>query len=283
MYDNFAFEKRDSQVAGYTFKCESPEYVMCIIHGIGEHAGRYNRMADALAKHGIAVVSMDLRGHGISSGVRGDTAPRTEVLKDIDALIEYAQEKYPGLPLILYGHSMGGNICLDYKLRGSKNHIPCKYIVSAPWLELVRKIPAPLYRCVKTLAKVAPKMAISSACPEEHLGNPDFVKPYSEDPMVHSKITLRCAVDSFDIGKKIAEGRHENNHRADDKPFLLMHGSADKICAVEGARKVAEQMSGNDKAVYIEWPGYYHEIHNGSPAETGDKVIDKIAEFITEK
>ena len=98
MYENFSFEKRDRAVAGYHYPCENARYVMCLIHGIGEHAGRYKRMAGRLSEHGIAIVSMDLRGHGISRGVRGDTAPRKEVLADVDALIEYAQGFYPGLP-----------------------------------------------------------------------------------------------------------------------------------------------------------------------------------------
>ena len=59
-----------------------------------------------------------LRGHGRSQGVRGACAPRKEVLKDIDALIEYAQAFYPGVPIVMYGHSMGGNITLDYRARG---------------------------------------------------------------------------------------------------------------------------------------------------------------------
>lgn len=67
-----------------------------LIHGIGEHAGRFSRVADYFNHAGIAVVSMDLRGHGRSQGVRGACAPRAEVLRDIDALIEYAQAFYPG-------------------------------------------------------------------------------------------------------------------------------------------------------------------------------------------
>ena len=100
-------------------------------------------MARILAEKGIAIVSMDLRGHGISSGVRGDTAPRREVLADVDALIMRAKTLYPGLPITLYGHSMGGNIGLDYMMRGSKNYIPAKYIISAPWIKLVMSVPGP--------------------------------------------------------------------------------------------------------------------------------------------
>ena len=280
MYENFAFEKRGRAVTGYHFPCENASHVMCLIHGIGEHAGRYRRMAEKLGDKGIAVVSMDLRGHGISSGVRGDTAPRKEVLADVDAMIEYAQEFYPGVPLVLYGHSMGGNICLNYRAAGRKNDVPQKYIVSAPWVKLVREIPKPLYVCVKAASKVMPKKTITSSFPEEDLGNPEYVRPYHDDPLVHDKISLRCAVDCFDFGRAVAAGTNEDNHGAQGKPFLLMHGSEDRICDIEGSRAVAGQFSGTEGFTYIEWPGYCHEIHNGGHESTGDQVIAKIIEFI---
>lgn len=282
MYENFAFETRERAVTGYHFPCENPKKVMCIIHGIGEHMGRYQRMADKLGEQGIAVVGMDLRGHGISSGVRGDTAPREEILKDIDAMLGYAAGFYPDVPMILYGHSMGGNLCLDYRARGAKNETPEKYIVSAPWVKLVADFPKPVVSVLKGLAKMMPRMTISQKIDETTLGNLDYVRPYAEDPLVHNKISLQCAAQCFTIGNNIYDGTHEDSHRADSKPFLLMHGDADAICAVEGARRVAEYMCGNENFTYIELPGYYHEIHNGGPDATGDAVIEKIAEFVLE-
>ena len=280
MYDNFAFETRDKAVVGYHFPCENATKVMCIIHGIGEHMGRYQRMADRLNAKGIAVIGMDLRGHGISTGVRGDTAPREEVLKDIDAMLDYAAKFYPGLPITLFGHSMGGNLCLDYRARGTKNNVPEKYIVSAPWVKLVADFPKPVVAMVRGLAKAFPKMTISQKIDESTLGNLEYVRPYAADPLVHNKISMGCAAQCFTIGNRIYDGTHEDTHRADGKPFLLMHGDADAICAVEGARKVAEHMQGETNFTYIELPGYYHEIHNGGPNATGDEVIEKYAEFI---
>lgn len=280
MYENFAFTERNKAVTGYRFACENPSHVMCLVHGIGEHAGRYSRMAEDLAKKGIAVVSMDLRGHGISQGVRGDTAPRKEVLADIDALIERGRQFYPGLPLTLFGHSMGGNLVLDYMARGEKNNLPDKYIVSAPWIKLVMSVPKPLIPAVRVAAKIMPKMTISQNIDENVLGNPNFVRPYNKDPLVHSRVSLRCAVDGFDIGNAIFDGKLENNGRAYGKPFLLMHGDADKICDIAGSRKVAERLTGTEGFTYIEWRGYCHEIHNGGPEHTGDEVIERIGQFI---
>ena len=127
MYQLFDFEKRDNFVQGYHFPCAAPSHVVCLIHGIGEYAGRFQRVAEYFNRAGIAVVSMDLRGHGRSEGKRGHCAPREEILKDIDSLIEYGKEFYPGLPIILYGHSMGGNIVLDYRARGTYNEKPVSY------------------------------------------------------------------------------------------------------------------------------------------------------------
>lgn len=73
----------------------------------------------------MAVLALDLRGHGDSVEKKGHCAPRREVLEDVSSLLEYAAEKYPGRKIVLYGHSMGGNITLDYRARGRLNHMPC--------------------------------------------------------------------------------------------------------------------------------------------------------------
>lgn len=280
MYQLFNFETRNNEVVGYHFPCENPNHVVCIIHGIGEYAGRYDRMAGYFKEAGIAALSMDLRGHGKSTGKLGHAAPRNEVFKDIDALLDYAEKMYPGVPVILYGHSMGGNLVLDYRARGGKNDVPEKYVVSAPWVELVRQVSGALLTVVKLCSKIMPTFAISSGCPEQFLGNLKMVLPYKGDPLVHDRVTMLCAYECFSIGNELAAGIHENNGRAEGKPFLLMHGTDDRICAIEGTRKVAKQYEGKPNFTYIEWPGYYHEIHNGGPEATGEEVIGTIVDFV---
>ncbi|MEG1067156.1 MAG: alpha/beta hydrolase [Anaerovoracaceae bacterium] len=279
MFINFELNGQ-STIIGYDFPCENPNHVLCIIHGIGEHAGRYERMAKYLKEEGIACVAMDLPGHGKSAGTRGHAAPRNEVLKAADELIEYAQKEYEGVPIVFYGHSMGGNIALDYKARGSHNEVPVAYIVSAPWIELIRKVSKPLYFVMKMCSKIVPRMQISSGCHEEDLGNLDSVRPYKENPLVHDKITMLCAYEGFSIGKAIAEGTNETNGKAEQKPFLLMHGTGDKICSIEGTRKLAKRLKNAPYFTYVEWEGYYHEIHNGGPEATGEDVMEKILQFI---
>lgn len=280
MYLNFRYEKFPGKLTGYLWDVPGAKRVMCVIHGIGEYAGRYDRMAGILNSAGIAVVGTDLPGHGLSYGKRGDAAPRAEVFGAVEAMMEWAAHKYPDAEMTLYGHSMGGNICLDYRRRGRLNGMPCKYIVSAPWLILVRSYSGFAYSMVKLAARIAPLASVSSSCSPEDLGNMELVSSYATDELVHDRISLRCAVDCFDTGKVLCAGAAPGDAEVDGKPFLLMHGSEDRICSIEGSRRVAAQYAGRPDFTFIEWPGYYHEIHNGGPEADGSMVIATIRDFI---
>lgn len=281
MYQTYTLrETKDGRIEGYHWPLESPEKVICIVHGIGEFGGRYDRVATKFNEAGFAVLSMDLRGHGNSLGKPGQCGPREEVLDDVSALLTYARMTYPDVPIILYGHSMGGNITLDYRCRGGLNDVPAGYLISAPWLRLVRPIPEPAYWVVKLLAKIAPKFTVGSAVDEAALGNPESVLPYMENPMVHNRISARCAVDGFEIGRMLHKGTLEDNGKAADIPIMIMHGGDDMICDVRATRDLAHRlMREGAPAEYIEWPGLYHEIHNGGPDSTGDEVIERMIEY----
>lgn len=281
MYQEFIVPGRDIEVKGYHFGVENPNHVVVVVHGIGEHAGRYKRVASYFNEKGVALIAMDLRGHGKTPGVRGDASTRNDIFGDIDALIEYAKSTYPGVPVIVYGHSMGGGIVSDYRARGNTNGTVQGFIISAPWLLLVNSFPDAAVKAIGAVSKLLPKLKISSACDENDLGNPEFVRPYKDDPLVHPYITLRTAYQCFSIGKAIAEGTNEKNENEGKVPTLLMHGSLDKICDVNGSRKLAELNKDNPLFTYVEWEGYYHEIHNGGPnGETGEEPISRALEFI---
>ncbi len=284
MYDTFVLRNLDNGIIqGYSWHVNDPEKVLCIVHGIGEYGGRFDRVAERFRTENTAVCSLDLRGHGDSVGKKGHCAPRNEVLDDVSALLEYARGRYPGKDIVLYGHSMGGNIVLDYRARGDLNDRPCAYIISAPWIRLVRPVPKPLYGVMKALARIAPSLTVSSDVDEAALGHPDSVKPYKENPMVHNRISAQCAVEGFEIGLALEDGSCEDNMRAAKLPILLMHGSADKICSVEGSRRIAARLKARgDDIEYIEWEGLFHEIHNGNASSNGDEVISRMVEWVRE-
>lgn len=284
MYDKFILrDLEDGIIRGYSWHLEKPDKVICIVHGIGEYGGRFDRVAEAFREKNMAVCALDLRGHGESLGRRGDCAPRSSVLDDVSALLRYAEEKYPGTPLVLYGHSMGGNIVLDYRARGEMNDHPAGYIISAPWVRLVRPVPALLYKAVKLLSRIAPSFTIGSDINEANLGNPEKVRPFKDNPMVHNRISALCAVDGFDKGIGFEDGTAEDNRRAAKIPTLLMHGSEDRICDVNGSRRIAERLQAQgDDLTYIEWDGLFHEIHNGNETSTGDEVIAEMLRWAQE-
>jgi alpha-beta hydrolase superfamily lysophospholipase len=277
MYRNFDL-KSDVKLVGYEWKCESSEYVVCLVHGIGEHAGRYDRIGETFKESGISMVGMDLRGHGLSAGTRGHTSPRSSVLGDIDRLMEYIQNEYPHVPIFFYGHSMGGNITLDYRKRGKHRSVPAGYIVTSPWLVLRRKIPKPLYLFAQGMSKIKPDFRMKAEIRPEQLGNPEVISKQENKHLVHDYITVKTSLDGLETADLLMNDRLEKQGDEPLKPMLLMHGGADMICDPEGSRILARIEK--DRCRFIEWPGLYHEIHNGGPTTDGTEVIRAISDWI---
>ena len=263
---------------GYQWNTQNPRAVLCLIHGICEHAGRYDRMAQMFTQSGLAVIGMDLRGHGCSSGRRGHCAPRNEVLKDIDQLLRYADCQYPGLPIVLYGHSLGGNIVLDYRVRGMLSGSPAAYIISGPWLGLVRKVPKHVRLILKAAHKVKPDFAINANLRPAHLGNPKMIMGDGRKALFHNSITVQTALEAYKIGRALEKGSHKGNNGGVEKPMLLMHGEFDSVCSIESTRAFASLQG--DSCTYIEWPGYFHELHNGNLQKDGTEVIQTMIDWI---
>ena len=166
-------------------------------------------------------------------------------------------------------------------LGGHTGYMPVKYLISAPWVRLCKPVTGPLYGIVKLMSKIAPSATIGSDVDEELLGNPESVQPYSTNPMVHNKISFLCAIEGFETGKALEDGTLEDNGKATDIPTMIMHGTDDGICNIEGTRKVYENLKRKGCNVQmIEWPEFLHEIHNGNKVSKGDEVIDSMIQFI---
>lgn len=279
MYDTFELKRLSEgrRITGYHWRAAQPAGVVVLIHGVGEYAAAHGEVAEQLLAAGYAVVSMDLRGHGRSFGVRGHCAPRAEILKDIDELVEYAKIVYPGVPPVMYGHSMGGNLVLDYKGRGKYNGEMAAYIITSPWLLLVKRYSRPAVLSIRAAAKAAPKKKILSIVEE---GSGRFKKhaPRHQDPLLHDWITLQTVAEGFTIGRAIAEGSFENNGRADGTPMLVMHGTEDTLCDIEGSRLLAAHEGA--ACTLVEWEGLPHQLRFGNEKISADTVIGKMTEFL---
>ena len=231
-----------------------PKAVLIIVHGLGEHGGRYPHVVEHLVPHGYAIYAMDLRGHGRSGEQRGHINSYDEIRSDLMTSIEIVQKKEAGKPLFLMGHSIGGLIVLDYVL-----HYPDGLkgvIASAPTLMQTGVSPA-LMMIARILSKLAPRLSLKTGLDASAISrNPAVVEAYRSDPLVHSKGTPRMGAE---IQTVMA---WTNAHLAELKlPLLTLQGEADRLVPLDATRILYEQAASTDKQ-RITYPDGYHEPHN---------------------
>ena len=120
---------------------DKPKAVISMVHGLGEHIGRYDHVARWFNQNQVAVVGHDHQGFGKSGGRRGHVSRLDSVLDDIDLALAEARNRYPDVPQFLYGHSLGGNLILNYTLR--RKPVLTGVIATGPWIRLAFPAPAP--------------------------------------------------------------------------------------------------------------------------------------------
>jgi len=231
-----------------------PKASICLVHGHGEHIGRYEHVAAALTEKGYVMLGFDLRGHGRSAGPRGHTPSYEALMDDITAFFGQIEGRYPDLPRFLYGHSLGGNLVLNYALR--RKPALRGVIATGSWLKLAFESPASKVSLGKMMNNILPSFTQSSGLETAALSHdPAVVEAYENDPLVHDKISTRLFVSTYDSGLWAL------GHAAEfPLPLLLMHGTADRLTSAEASRQFAE--AGGKQVTLKLWEGWYHEIHN---------------------
>jgi len=231
-----------------------PRGVVCLVHGLGEHSGRYTHLAAFLNRAGYALLAFDLRGHGKSEGQRG-YAPSYEVLlDDIANFLAEAAERYPDRPRFLYGHSLGGTLVIEYAL--CRRPQLAGVIATGPLLRTAFEPPAWKLTLAKIMRSAWPTLALSNELDRQALSrDPEVVRAYNDDPLVHDRLSARLGMDMLQSGLWALE------HAAEfPLPLLLMHGGADRLTSAQASREFAAQ-AGEVCTLKI-WDGFYHEIHN---------------------
>jgi len=227
--------------------------VVVLAHGLGEHIQRYEHVANAFDQREFALMGFDQQGHGKSEGKRGVIAGNDSLIRDLNAAVRLAKTMAPDKPVFLYGHSMGALEALYYGLKAQES--VDGIIATSPALD-----PGTMSKAQKTLVKflkpVLPNLAVDNGLDVEALSrDPEVVKRYRQDPLVHPKASVTLAAFMQEGAEYV-----RSNAGAWDMPLYLAHGSADAICPVEGSRQFAKKTSG--KVTYQEWEGLYHETHN---------------------
>lgn len=263
-----SFDGLKMYAKGWTPEKE-PKAVICLIHGLGEHIGRYEHIGAAFVEAGYALLGFDHRGHGRSSGSRGHTPSYDALMDDMASFIQQARERYPGKPCFLYGHSMGGNLVMNFSLRRKPDL--GGVIATDPLLKLAFAPPAIKVALGRFMNNIAPGFTQASGLETKALSrDPKVVDAYINDPLVHDKISARLFLGLLD------GGQYAFDHASEfPLPMLLMHGTADRLTSAEASRQFG---AAAPKFVTTElWEGWFHEIHNELEKE---KVLAKMIAWL---
>ncbi len=236
----------------------TPRANLVVVHGIGEHSGRYANFAAWFVPQGFAVHSFDLRGHGKSPGVKGHVAHWADIRKDVGVFLDYVKQHGTNSPLFLIGHSMGGLIVLDYALHDDVTALK-GVVASGPALGSAEKVPPAQRLLLKMLNPLLPQMQMNNGLDINDLArDPAVIRLYREDPLVHPHITPRLASEMFKTGTICQV--HANEWPA-DLPLLIVHGGADAICPPQASARFFANVAAHNKT-HREYEGYLHEILN---------------------
>jgi len=241
------------------FQCWEPELVpravLLVAHGAGEHSARYQPLAQFMTGYGFAVAALDHHGHGYSEGRPGHVNSFDEYLYDLAIFHRQVAARYAGLPVFLFGHSMGGLITSNYLLHHQKEFLGG--ILSGPAIKTDLQ-PGPMQMLLlRLLALLVPRLGMLKLNADGISRDPEVVRKYIEDPLVfHGKMTARMLRELFAGMSKIQAGAARIT-----LPMLLLHGGADVMTAPEGSRFLYEHIGSSDKTLKI-YPGLYHEILN---------------------
>jgi Lysophospholipase len=242
--------------------------VVVLLHGVGEHCQRYDHVAERFCERGFRVLGYDRRGHGRSDGRQGVIGSVDQLVADFSQVIALARTENPGLPVFLYGHSMGALGVLYYSLR-EKPRVK-GIIATSPPLD-TRTMTKSQKLLVRVLDPILPNLTVPSGLEQAAISRDSTViQAYKEDPLVHDKVSVRLGAYLNSAPDYVLE--HANEWTL---PLYLAHGTADRICPISGSDTFASKVQ--TPITYQRWEGLYHETHNEPEKE---RVIGTMLDWI---
>lgn len=227
-----------------------PWAVVLLVHGLGEHSGRYEHVGRWLTEAGLDVHAYDQRGFGASGGRRAYVDRWSQLHDDLEARLAAARSWSPGLPVVLYGHSLGGLVALGYAL--TDRPAPDRLVLSGPAIDAA--VPATRRLAVKLLGTLAPTLTITSGVGEGVLSrDPSVEERFRDDPLDEQRTTLRFGQEAFAEQERVLR-------RIDrlDRPTLVIHGGDDRYVPAS----VSEVLEANPHVTRRVYSGLRHEVHN---------------------
>ena len=254
----------------------APRGKVLIVHGLGEHSGRYDHVAAQLAADGWAVQAYDQRGHGRSNGRRGGLAAEHSLLDDLGRVVQAAREQTSG-PLVLLGHSLGGLLVGRFVAEGLAER-PASWwrpvdalVMSSPALDLGMNLAQQLLLAVA--APLAPDLALGNGLKPAWVSNdPMVVRAYIDDPLVHDRISPRLVRFMLAAGQQVQEAAPRWT-----LPTLLLYAGADRCVAPRGSAAFAAAAP-SARLRSRRYDGLAHEIFN--EPEQG-RVFSDLSHWLT--
>lgn len=244
-----------------------PTFTLALVHGLGEHIGRYRWFAEQVLTEGGSFAGFDLRGHGLSDGERGHTPSWQQYLDDLDRFLERATTA--GRPLFLMGHSLGGGLALRYALerRRRLNGV----IAASPLLRLAFQPPKWKLSLARSLVKIKPDFSLDRGVKVETLSrDPRVQNEYRMDPLNHERVSAATTLGFFANGEWCLQHATEM-----DTPCLMLHGQSDEVTDWQASDEFARR-AGEIAASHF-YPQCYHELVNEPERE---QVVADLMQWI---
>ena len=245
--------------------------LIVLVHGLGDHSNRYSHLIQFLTDNAVKVCSFDQRGHGRSQGKRGHSPTYQHLLDDIEIILEHSKNLNPGLPVFLYGHSMGGNLVINFALR----HKPkiTGVISASPALRPAFEPPTLKIKAGRILYNILPSITLSNELDLRGVSrDKTVISEYNQDPLVHDRLSARLAVDLLDFGEWALD-----NAAQFPLTLLIMHGTDDRLTCHAASQNFSQSYS---KCRFNSFTGLYHELHN-EPEK--DQVFEVIGKWIDKR
>jgi alpha-beta hydrolase superfamily lysophospholipase len=247
-----------------------PRGVVILSHGFGEHARRYDHVAERFGRDGLLTYALDHRGHGRSGGKRVLVKDISEFTGDFDTLVGIATQEHPGVPRVVLGHSMGGGIVFAY---GVEHPDDCAAMVlSGPAVDAQAAVSSVMIGVAKVVGSLLPGLPVQNLPADAISRDPQVVAAYEADPLVHhGKLPAGIAKALIGVGQTMPQRAASLT-----APLLVVHGGQDKLVPVEGSRRLLESVGPIDAHLKV-YPELYHEVFNEPERAV---VLDDVVSWI---
>ncbi len=249
--------------------------VLIIVHGLGEHRGRYRAVTERLNATSIACFTYDQRGHGESPGSRTTIGDFAEFTNDLLTVVKAISVRYPAWPMFLWGHSLGSIVVLSYVLQ-YPDAIRGGITTGCPLSALPHAV-GTFSNALSKLSALLPEIRVGSRLNSALLSHEERVQSaYQHDPLVTHSVTLELIFEMSRTIKRLKRNAHEIQ-----TPWLAIHGSEDEIAPPKGSRFLIDALGSSDKKLEIV-ENARHEIHN-EKTEQREIFLRLISDWISER